>query len=464
MMKTVVKPKYLSTRQFGGCSACLFENTVGFSKQLEYGFEIQPTHIKFGHGIIKELGYDAIEKRGFKRIALLTDKHLVGKYPYEAAMESLKQYQKLHSGVSITVYDSVTVEPTDDSCKEAVKFAIDGKFDSFISVGGGSVMDTAKIANLYSTYPTNNFLKYVNAPIGEASVPPGPLKPHIAIPTTSGTGSETTGFAIFDLLSMKTKTGIGHKSLIPTVALVDPLVTTSLSPLIVACSGFDTLAHAMESYTAISYNKKTKTGLERPLHQGSNPMSDFGCLRALDLTAKYLLRAVKDSSDMEAREMMLFASTLAGTAMGNAGVHLCHGMSYPVSALVKDFKPDPSQGYPDEPIIPHGMSVILHAPTVFKFLSSSCSTRLMEMAKVMSLDLRDVDKKDAGLLVSQEIIRLMKATGMPSGLEKVGFHQNDIKQLVPLAFAQKRVINNAPIPISESDLSTMYHGALSYWK
>ena len=119
------------------------------------------------------------------------------------------------------LYDSVRVEPTDVSFRQAIEFATDGDFDGFVAVGGGSSMDTAKAANLYSTYPAE-FLTYVNAPIGMGEPVPGPLRPLIAIPTTTGTGSETTGVAIFDLLDMKAKTGISHRSLRPVIGIVDP--------------------------------------------------------------------------------------------------------------------------------------------------------------------------------------------------------------------------------------------------
>lgn len=176
------------------------------------------------------------------------------------------------------------------------------------------------------------------------------------------------------------------------------------------------------------------------------------------------MRAYSDPTDLEAREQLLFASTLAGTAMGNAGTHLPHGMSYPVSALVKEFRPKEGNGYPtNEPLIPHGMSVILHAPSVFSYLSKACPHRLYEIGKAMEIDMKDVDPKDSGKIVSEKIISLMKATKMPSGLEEIGFTSEDIPQLVSRAFPQKRVINNAPIAILEDDLTKMYNNAMKYW-
>lgn len=196
-MKKFIQNSKPIQRNFGSCSLCCHSN---LGQEFEYAFEVQSTHIKFGKNIISELGHEALNVHGMKRIAILTDKRIKNLYPFQSALESLQLYQKSHQKVSIEIFDQVQVEPTDDSCKEAIKFASSGNFDGFISIGGGSVIDTTKIANLYSTHPTNDFLKYVNSPIGKGERPVSPLKPHISIPTTSGTGSEATGFAIFDLL------------------------------------------------------------------------------------------------------------------------------------------------------------------------------------------------------------------------------------------------------------------------
>src|SRR5262249_45283606 len=180
------------------------------------------------------------------------------------------------------VFSAVEVEPTDRSFHEAIAIAREGRFDSFVAVGGGSTIDTAKAANLYSTYPAD-FLDYVNAPIGRGLPVPGPVKPLIAIPTTAGTGSETTGVAIFDYLEKRSKTGIAHRYLRPSLGLVDPENTRSLPPAVAAATGLDVLSHALESYTAAPYNARPRPArpLERPAYQGSNPISDIWALRAL---------------------------------------------------------------------------------------------------------------------------------------------------------------------------------------
>src|SRR5205823_14962686 len=143
-------------------------------------------------------------------------------------------------GIDAVLFDRTRVEPTDTSFKDAIQFATAGNFDGYVAVGGGSSMDTAKAANLYATYPAD-FLAYVNPPIGRGGPVPGRLKPLIAIPTTTGTGSETTGVAIFDLTEMHAKTGIAHRALRPALGIVDPNNTRELPPMIAASSGFDVL-------------------------------------------------------------------------------------------------------------------------------------------------------------------------------------------------------------------------------
>ena len=205
---------------------------------------------------------------------------------------------------------------------------------------------------------------------------PGPVKPYFAIPTTAGTGSETTGVAIFDYKPLRAKTGIAHRRLKPTLGIVDPENTRTLPAAVAASSGLDVLCHAVESYTAIPYGERPRPArpILRPAYQGSNPISDIWSLEALRMTSKYLRRAVAAASgdgpaDDEARANMMLAAAYAGVGFGNAGVHLPHGMSYPVAGLVRDYR---APGYAvDHPLVPHGVSVILNAPAVFRFTAQA---------------------------------------------------------------------------------------------
>ncbi len=426
-----------------------------FAAGHESVFAVDFSSIKYGPGALEELHFDATEL-GMTRVALFTDSVVKNLELVDSAIQGLRG-----AGIEYDIYDEVSIEPTDSSFKEATRFAIDGRFDGFISIGGGSVIDTCKAANLYSTYPAE-FLDYVNAPVGEGLPVPGQLTPHIACPTTSGTGSECTGIAVFDFLEKRVKTGIASSKLKPTRAVVDPNTTESLPANVVAASGFDVLCHALESYTAKPYTerKRPANGV-RPLSQGANPYSDMGCRQALWLTGKYLVRAVEDASDTEARHGMMLAATLAGIAFGNSGVHIPHGMSYSVAGLVKDYCPE---GYPsNHPLVPHGISVVVNAPAAFRFTAASCPWRHLEGAKLLSAEVGGATELEAGEALGQHLQTMMEATGIPNGISEVGYDENDIGQLAQGAFMQQRLLSNAPCEVSEEDLENMYTQAFRYW-
>jgi alcohol dehydrogenase class IV len=419
-------------------------------------FAVDLSAITFGKGVLREVG-DHARALGMERIALVTDKRLAKSEHVAAVKKALGA-----AGVDFAVYDEVRIEPTDESFQAVTRFAQESNFDGFISVGGGSVIDTAKAANLYSTYPAE-FLTYVNAPIGGGQPVPGPLKPLIACPTTCGTGSECTGIAIFDLLAMKAKTGIVSRRLRPTLALIDPTTAYTLPDRVVAASAFDVLSHALESYTAMPYTKRKAPASpsQRPMSQGANPWSDLGCREALSLAGRYLVRAINDATDHEAREQLMWAATLAGIAFGNAGVHAPHGMSYSVAGLVRDFCPD---GYPEgAAIVPHGMSVIVNAPSVFRFTASACPDRHLTGAELLGADLHDAGSEEAGEVLSEQLVSLMKATAIPNGLSGVGYGEGDIPALTEGAYPQRRLLDNAPREISRDQLSGLFQDALAYW-
>jgi alcohol dehydrogenase class IV len=264
----------------------------------EYAFEMATSSIRFGWGATREVGMELADWR-VRRVMVVTDPLLCRLPQVATVLESLES-----NGIEARVYDSVRVEPTDESCLEGARFASAGEFDGFVAIGGGSTIDTAKMANLYSTYPPEDFLDYVNPPIGRGLPPPGPLKPLIALPTTAGTGSETTGVAIFDYRKLHAKTGVAHRRLKPTLGILDPENTLTAPPAVAACAGLDVLSHAIESYTALPYTQRPQPDrpVMRPAYQGSNPISDIWSLEALHIVAAYLHRAVEDPTDGEAGE------------------------------------------------------------------------------------------------------------------------------------------------------------------
>ncbi len=364
--------------------------------------------------------------------------------------------------MEFALFDRARVEPTDVSFKEAIEFAQADSFDAFVAVGGGSAIDTAKVANLYSTYPAD-LLDYVNAPIGQGKPIPGPLKPLIAIPTTAGTGSETTGVAIFDLVEMHAKTGIAHRRLKPTLGLIDSDNTKTLPPMAAASTGLDVFSHALESYTAVPYGQRPAPERPslRPAYQGCNPISDIWSAEAVRVAAKYLPRAVEDPDDDEARGAMIMAAAYAGIGFGNAGVHVPHGMSYPVSGMVREYRPP---GYDvDWPIVPHGMAVILNAPAVFRFTGPACPERHLRAAEWLGADISDKRPDDAGRILADKVTEFMQRLGIPNGLSAIGYTRDDIPALVKGTLPQHRVTKLSPRPVGEEELTALFEDAMVAW-
>ena len=425
--------------------------------QTDNVFQMAASNIRFGVGCTAEIGQD-LRDMSLERTLVLMDPHLCSLPVAEVVTDSLRQQNR-----DFEIFAEVSVEPTDASFQHAAQVATDGRFDSFVAVGGGSTIDTAKAANLYSTFPAD-FLDYVNAPIGGGQPVPAPLKPLIAVPTTAGTGSETTGVAIFDYVEQKAKTGIAHRYLKPTLGIIDPDNTRSLPAAVAASSGLDVLSHALESYTALPFDRRPRPEgpLQRPAYQGANPISDLWSLHALELMAEFLPRAFADTTDDEARGNMLLAAAMAGIGFGNAGVHLPHGMSYPVAGMVKDFQP---AGYDvDHPLVPHGMSVILNTPAVVRFTAPACPERHLQAAAALGADVTDAAPVDAGEILADRVIHFMKLMEMPSGLSAVGYTKEDIPALVAGTLPQHRVTKLSPRPADEAVLTELFHESLRIWE
>ncbi len=422
----------------------------------ENAFEMATANIRFGIGVTREIGMDLADL-GVRRVMVLADSNLSKLPPVATVLQSLESEK-----VEFLLFDRVHVEPTDASFREAIAFAQSQPFDAFVAVGGGSTIDTAKAANLYSTYPAD-LLEYVNPPIGKGAPVPGPLRPLIAVPTTAGTGSETTGVAIFDLIEMRAKTGIAHRRLKPTLGLIDPENTRTLPPLAAAATGLDVFCHALESYTALPYQQResAQRPLLRPAYQGANPISDVWSAEAVRLAARYLTRAVEDPEDDEARAKMMLAASYAGIGFGNAGVHLPHGMSYPVSGMVRDYRPE---GYVvHEPLVPHGMSVILNAPAVFRFTAPACPQRHLEAAGFLGVDVSGAALADAGTILADAVLGYMQRLNIPNGLSAVGYTRDDVPALVAGTLPQHRVTKLSPRPAGESELTQLFEESLVAW-
>ncbi|HUG20130.1 MAG TPA: hydroxyacid-oxoacid transhydrogenase [Planctomycetaceae bacterium] len=412
-------------------------------------FQMTGSTVRYGFGATREVGYDFADLKA-KRVLLVIDPVVRDLYPGVTAIESLRA-----ANVDYAVYDNIRCEPTDTSFLDAIECATEGQFDAYLAVGGGSTIDTAKAANLYATYPAE-FTEYVNPTLGKGTTPPGPLKPLIAVPTTAGTGSETTAVAVFDFEAENVKTGIANKYLRPMLGILDPENTRTVPKEVAASAGLDVLSHALESYTARNFLLRDKP--DRPslrmAYQGSNPISDMWALESLRLVAEYLPRVFDDPDDDEARGKMILASSYAGIGFGNAGVHLPHAMAYPVAGNVVNYLPP---GYnADHAMVPHGTSVIVHTPAVCRFTAPSAPERHLTAAAALGADISGAIPEYAGEFLARRVIHFMKRMHQPGGIEYFGYEEKDIPMLVAGTLVQARLLKLSPIDAGEAELAELF--------
>ena len=407
--------------------------------------------LKFGPGASAEIGHE-LRVRGAGRVLVVTDPGVRATGHPDVIADRLRS-----EGFEATVYADVRVEPTDESILAAVDEARQaGPFDAVVAVGGGSSIDTAKAVNLLTTND-GELADYLNPPIGAGQAPAAPLLPLIAVPTTTGTGAESTTICVLDVLALKVKTGISHPALRPTLAIVDPVLTATQPPEVVASAGFDILCHALESYTAQWFGDfDAKRPEQRVPYCGANPISDLWSTRALGLLGESYRDAVRDPSEATAYAMAL-AATFAGLGFGNAGVHIPHACAYPIAGRVRDFRP---AGYPDdEAMVPHGMAVSLTAPAAFRFTFEASPERHLEAARLLAPG-AELDGPDAlpGVLAD-----LMRDVGLPSGLAEVGYTEADVDDLVEGAWQQQRLLATAPRDVEHEDLAAVFKDSLEIW-
>ena len=405
-------------------------------------FALETNPIVFGPGASQETGFH-LRRFGVRRALLVSDPHVVGLGITERVRVAIAEL-----GIETEIYGRARVEPSEESVLDAIEAAREGGYDGFVGVGGGSSIDTAKIAALFATHG-GELLDYVNRPIGEAKPPPGPLLPIVAVPTTAGTGSEATGAAIVDFPRLGVKTGIAHRLLRPRVGIVDPLLTHDLPAAVTASAGLDVVCHAAESYTARPFGTREKTTPdERPLYQGANPISDLWCARALEIGGRYLRRAVDDGSDLEARSEMMLAATTAGIGFGNAGCHIPHACAYPIASLKHVWTP---AGYPDpHPFVPHGFSVTVTAPAAFRFTEPALPERHREAARLLG--------GEDDLAATFE--SLMRDVGAPLTIGELGYGEDDLPALTEGAYKQQRLLVVSPREVAPPDLEAILRASL----
>jgi hydroxyacid-oxoacid transhydrogenase len=408
----------------------------------EQVFTLEATPLKFGRGAADEAGWD-LERLGVRRAMLVSDPGVV-----EAGITDRVRSRVEAAGVDAEVWDRARVEPTLDSLQEAAAFAVDGGFDGFVAVGGGSSIDTAKAADLIASCG-GELMAYVNPPVGEGRAPPERLRPLLAIPTTCGSGAEATSVAVLDVPELRVKTGISHRYLRPDQAIVDPSLTSSLPGEVVASCGLDVICHAAESFISKPYTERDAPDSpgDRPPYQGATPISDIWSAKALEYGGRCLRAAV--AGDGEARGAMMLAATLAGVGFGSAGVHIPHACAYPVAGLRPRFRPP---GYPaDHEFVPHGLSVIVTAPAAFAFTAPADPERHAQVARLLGRD--DGDLPAA-------LRALMRDVGAPAGLRALGYGEGDVPALVEGALRQQRLLAVAPREPGADDLAAILTASL----
>jgi hydroxyacid-oxoacid transhydrogenase len=416
-------------------------------------FTLEATPVKFGRGAAADAGWE-LQRLGVKRALLVTDPGVVAAGHPERVRRAIEA-----EGIEVVVYDRARVEPTLDSLQEAADFARDAEVDGFVSVGGGSSIDTAKVADLIVSHPAA-LMEYVNAPVGEGRRPPGPLRPHLAVPTTAGTGSEATTVAVLDVPDLRVKTGISHRYLRPTQAIVDPELTRTLGREVTASAGLDVVCHAAESYLSKPYDARPRPESpdERPPYQGANPVADVWSAKALEYGGRFLRRAVADPDDVEARGAMMLAATMAGVGFGSAGVHIPHACAYPIAGLRHDYRPP---GYPDDhPFVPHGQSVIVTAPAAFRFTYEAAPERHHHVAELLGGGPLEEPGPDALPLA---VLALMRDIDAPSGVAAFGYTEDDVPALVEGALKQQRLLVVAPREVGADDLRHIVGASMHNW-
>jgi hydroxyacid-oxoacid transhydrogenase len=412
----------------------------------EQVFTLEATPLKYGRGAAGDAGWE-LERLGVKRAMLVSDPGVVAAGITDRVREAIES-----AGIETDVWSAARVEPTADSFAEAAAFAVDGGFDGFVGIGGGSSIDTAKVSDLIATHG-GEIMEYVNPPVGEGRKPPSPLQPLLAIPTTCGSGAEATTVAILDIPEQKVKTGISHRYLRPDQAIVDPSLTASLPPEVVASCGLDVICHAAESYIAKPFSARDapESPGDRPPYQGATPISDIWSAKALEYGGRHLRDAV--AGDEEARGWMMLAASLAGIGFGAAGVHIPHACAYPIAGLKHAYQP---AGYPDDHrFVPHGQSVIVTAPAAFRFTYEADPERHHRVAELLSGE--PADGPDA---LPDALTALMRDVGAPDGIGELGYEEDDIPALVEGALKQQRLLVIAPREAGPNELAAILRASL----
>lgn len=387
----------------------------------------------FGRDSSQELAY-VLERYRPRSILLVSDRHLTS-----AGLTERIRSVAVSSGAEVTVYDHITPEPTLEIIRCALDVAQPVNPEVIIGLGGGSNMDAAKLVALGLNHG-GDLRDYV----GENRVP-GPIRPLVCLPTTAGTGSEVSSAAVFTDTQKNIKVSCLSPFLRPAVAIVDPLLTVGCPAHVTAHSGIDALTHAIEAYTAVDNDQFPLPPGERSVYQGKNPLADMFARESVRLIGQYLRRAFQNGKDIEAREAMSLAATLAGLAFSNAGVALVHAMEYPVGGAVH---------------ISHGAGNGLLLPYVMQYNKAKRIREFADIARWLNVAQETATDEANADAAIEAIHRLKSHLGIPLRLRDIGVTEGMLPDFAAKAFAIKRLMRvNPRYPESMEEILSIYKTA-----
>ena len=376
-----------------------------------------PTRVLFGAGTVAETGREA-KTLGASRALVVTDPGVREAGLVEAVTAALEKAE-----LGAEVFDGVSTNPQEREVLAALEKWKEAKCDVVVAVGGGSVMDVAKLVRLIVTHPL---------PLGQYDGASGgtdrivkQVPRMIAIPTTAGTGSEVARSSVVTLEQTGRKTIVDSPKLIPDVAILDPELTLSMPPKVTAATGFEALAECIESYCA----------------KGDHPMADALALEAISLVAGHLERAVNDGKDITARGEMMKAAMMAAVAL-EKGLGACHSLAHALGSELG---------------MHHGLASALCLPAVIDFNRGSAGARLARVAK--TLGARGEDDETLCFECSGAVRALRRKVGLPEGLTAAGVEESQLPRLASLAILDVAHQLN-PRPCTEDDMLALYKASM----